>query len=98
MSSKAGQGWLAAVMRPPAAASSPAPPSASSRSAVGARHCWVIDPPGWPPGRWPALLHSWWRNEQGLWWATVTVAVPHQDRQAVLTLDLPASHLRPTDR
>ena len=62
---------------------------------VSARHCWVIDPEGWP-GTWPGLLHEWRRTGSG-WTALVTMAVLHDGRQVIVQVEIPASHLRPLE-
>ncbi len=58
-----------------------------------ARHCWVMDPPGWP-GRWPGLLHRWYRSDDG-WRGEVTMAVVHEGQQIVVHAQVPAAMLRP---
>ena len=67
--------------------------AASSPLGLQARHCWVIDPPGWP-GRWPGLLHRWCRTDSG-WSGQVTMAVVHEGRQILVHAEIPAAWLRP---
>jgi hypothetical protein len=47
-----------------------------------ARHCWVINPDGWP-GRWPGLLLEWQKTFDG-WRGRVTFAVVHEGRQLLV--------------
>jgi hypothetical protein len=66
-------------------------PKVTTAVALEARHCWVIDPPGWP-GRWPGLLHRWQRSELG-WLGVVTMAVIYEGQQIVVFAELPAAVL-----
>ena len=61
---------------------------------VGARHCWLTDPPG-EPGRWPGLVVEWRRGDLG-WEGRVAYGVPGTVGAIRLIEQwLPASHLRP---
>ncbi len=66
-----------------------------SASAASARHCWVIDPPGLPAGRWPGLLQHWERTPGG-WtgWVTFAVVSP-PGGQVIVQARVAAAHLRP---
>ena len=67
--------------------------SRATEAAGAARHCWVVDPDGWP-GTWPGLLHSWQRGPAG-WTGLVTFAAIHHEQQVIVQTDLPADRLRP---
>lgn len=59
-----------------------------------ARHCWVVDAPGLPPGRWPGLLHRWQQGSDG-WSGQVMVIVLTQRGQIVVQAEIASQHLRP---
>lgn len=88
MTSRGQQERLAALL-----AQAGGPRQQAAEPTLSARHCWVIDPHGWP-GTWPGLLHEWRRAGPG-WVGVVTVAVLHQGRQIVVQIEVPAARLRP---
>lgn len=66
-----------------------------ARSAVDSRtitrHCWVIDPAGWP-GRWPGLLYSWERTTLG-WRGFVAFIVAADGRPVLVQTWVDGGHL-----
>jgi hypothetical protein len=68
-------------------------PGPSSVEHSAARHCWVVDPPGWP-GKWPGLLLQWERVQLG-WRGRVAFAVTQGGQVVLAETWLDSSHLQP---
>jgi hypothetical protein len=73
---------------------SPNPTHQAGPNPGGARHCWVVDSPALPPGRWPGLLVEWRRDTDG-WSGHVVVALPDGRGPMTVSAWVAAEHLRP---
>jgi len=60
---------------------------------LGARHCWVVDPPE-ATGRWPGLLLRWSRSASGQWQGQVAYAFLRGSDVVLVEVTLDVSLLR----
>jgi len=56
------------------------------------RHCWVVDPPGYP-GRWPGLVLQWALTDADRWAGRAVFAVDTGDHAGLIELWLDQAHL-----
>jgi len=56
------------------------------------RHCWVMDPPGYP-GRWPGLVLQWALTDADRWAGRAVFAVDTGDHAGLVELWLDQAHL-----
>jgi hypothetical protein len=56
------------------------------------RHCWVVDPPGYP-GRWPGLVLQWALTDADRWAGRAVFAVETGDHAGLIELWLDQDHL-----